>query len=888
MRMMSELTHMYLYGANKKVYAPINEKNRRKGSAILLLAPNMQESIHLTRLPYVFNPDLFVSYYFDRDVGSFINKKAVDEFDENEAKAVSEAMVNYTNRIKFKMDKVSSMDERYIRNAYDNKIIMPIIRSLEIQKVPDYINVVTHTNLADLRKNAPKNILKECGKDYFSYTEGTTIHVLSNFVYDAFTMRGNYDSYLLGELIYALIVNYNNDIPYITAKGIAYAMSGLYTYLANNDTSNIGSHNDKAISFGADIIMKIIDSNNISDIAKYIKTGDLKVFVIYTAKQTISHIRKIIFEGNLSYTERQRLLPSEFGLPNKREYPIHDEEHVKLAVKMFNHCDSKDEKELAQNIIKRIKRYGITDIHPSASNRFSKYYKNPKPKTKSIHESAPIENDEQNEKYILRNDEKWEMVKSVCSHLSPQELGRITFTDDYENSKFVIKRYVARVNVTDDDGNTVVTPAGFLDLYHFPSNPDIAQIVIAVDNRYRGFGVARNLVGSLLNDADALAKEYGFNILYWTAHQDNYASQYLASFVGGFEDTNTIDKYGRKVYVRYINPVKFNDREIDKVTDSSAYVSDDAIVTNEAAFLHEANTPNRSTYLRKYLYSERIKTDKVVLSMYKQVKAFNSSIRYTYLKIDMYKERNLFVDLSYYHALFLKNNIFKMDNAVNFYFEFLNTLMDNKEVNRVYPMQTVFIPVDAEVWNIQPGTDMTDYKKNLNPISIIFRLVRTNLQALRDAWGNKDIVFVSERGYFKVDFSIFDAGDIAKFKKNINRLNSVDPIMDDEEYPDELNDTKEEDTNSKSSTKAIANAIVDKLEKNGNLKIDDVSTDEINGVSLKHLSITDGPLNITTNKGNNEVVVIDMDPNGPDGFNKLKNTVLSKLSTKINAYCMPK
>ena len=76
----------------------------------------------------------------------------------------------------------------------------------------------------------------------------------------------------------------------------------------------------------------------------------------------------------MSFTAFQRLLPSQFGIPNKRKYPIHDDEHVRLAIKMFNSCDADEEKELAENIIKQIDKFGMTDIKVSAANRFRKFY----------------------------------------------------------------------------------------------------------------------------------------------------------------------------------------------------------------------------------------------------------------------------------------------------------------------------------------------------------------------------------------------------------------------------------------------------------------------------------------------------------------------------------
>ena len=64
-----------------------------------------------------------------------------------------------------------------------------------------------------------------------------------------------------------------------------------------------------------------------------------------------------------------------YGLPDKKKYPMPDRDHVMSAIKFFNYVSPSDEKELARNILKRIKEYGITDINVGENNRFGKYYK---------------------------------------------------------------------------------------------------------------------------------------------------------------------------------------------------------------------------------------------------------------------------------------------------------------------------------------------------------------------------------------------------------------------------------------------------------------------------------------------------------------------------------
>lgn len=86
--------------------------------------------------------------------------------------------------------------------------------------------------------------------------------------------------------------------------------------------------------------------------------------------------RKVIIRINES-TERKRseLDDSEFGIPSQRKYPLDSEAHVRSAIKFFNYVDEEHEEELAKNIIKAMKKYGIDDVKISDKNRLSKYIK---------------------------------------------------------------------------------------------------------------------------------------------------------------------------------------------------------------------------------------------------------------------------------------------------------------------------------------------------------------------------------------------------------------------------------------------------------------------------------------------------------------------------------
>ena len=81
-----------------------------------------------------------------------------------------------------------------------------------------------------------------------------------------------------------------------------------------------------------------------------------------------------IKETPLSTEQRNALDDKEFGIPELRAYPLNDVSHVEQAVRMFNHVDPEYERELADNLNKAIKKFGLK-INVGDTNRFKKYVK---------------------------------------------------------------------------------------------------------------------------------------------------------------------------------------------------------------------------------------------------------------------------------------------------------------------------------------------------------------------------------------------------------------------------------------------------------------------------------------------------------------------------------
>ena len=223
--------------------------------------------------------------------------------------------------------------------------------------------------------------------------------------------------------------------------------------------------------------------------------------------------------------------------------------------------------------------------------------------------------------------------------------------------------------------------------------------------------------------------------------------------------------------------------------------------------LNESNV--ESAKLHKLLYKERFRNNKQIFNIYDDVKRDVPYITKAFINYDRYKQFNLFVDLSFYNQTFFKNNIYKLDRGVQLYFEFINRFIQDKRLeNAGYKKKTVFVPVLD--WS-KPEVSIFNFTKDINPISIIMRLLKTDATRLQE-WKGIDFIFLTTKGYFKVDLSDLEKTNAARFKILIDKLIKGDPIVDDVEP-------------NKESPKAIVANIVDKIEDSQKIKINNLTGD---------------------------------------------------------------
>lgn len=241
------------------------------------------------------------------------------------------------------------------------------------------------------------------------------------------------------------------------------------------------------------------------------------------------------------------------------------------------------------------------------------------------------------------------------------------------------------------------------------------------------------------------------------------------------------------------------------------------IIFNEALDMIEEAESQEDMYLHNILYRERFKNNKEVFDLYDTIKEQNPWVKYTYIDLVKYKGKNLFYDLSYYNNTFLKNNTFKMDKAVDIYFDFITRFLTDERFDKFnYTRRTVFVPL----WEF--GETILDYKSNLNPVSMFIRMLHTNLSKLQTEWANLDFIFMTANCYFKINFSTIQEKDKPMITSIINKMMKSDFI------PEDPTDEKPE------STKSIVNNITDKLQDNSNVNVN-VSTGDASDATKEEL-----------------------------------------------------
>lgn len=266
---------------------------------------------------------------------------------------------------------------------------------------------------------------------------------------------------------------------------------------------------------------------------------------------------------------------------------------------------------------------------------------------------------------------------------------------------------------------------------------------------YRDDTAIQNFVNAMytgepVNIYEELANEFGISENEFMIQEDDYTIQTVFNNrCWSWTDLSEIIRCTGTVSEIYTTENSFflNEAALDK---------DSYIRIGDTITIFEAST--QDTKLRELLYKERIKQRGQLIPLLNRAKEDIPDIKYAYPDIDKYKQKNIFVDLYYYNELFFRNNTWDKDRGYKLYLELLKRLLNNPTIIKAgYNKRTVFIPVLD--WNLDRSPRMWMYKETINPISIIFNMLRLYPDDLKETFGKMDVIFFGRDKYFKINFS---------------------------------------------------------------------------------------------------------------------------------------
>ena len=116
---LDDVKDLVLY--NRPFFLPIVEKDKTRGSAIMLLTPNYKSSINCMRLPYTINRRYFQSYYIEKSVHRYISNEQVFSIDDND-NYIWESDGTFYSDESYEFPSIESIEEAALNEANNNHI----------------------------------------------------------------------------------------------------------------------------------------------------------------------------------------------------------------------------------------------------------------------------------------------------------------------------------------------------------------------------------------------------------------------------------------------------------------------------------------------------------------------------------------------------------------------------------------------------------------------------------------------------------------------------------------------------------------------------------------------------------------------------------------------
>lgn len=131
----------------------------------------------------------------------------------------------------------------------------------------------------------------------------------------------------------------------------------------------------------------------------------------------------LVTEGKLSQEDRDKLKPSDFGIPELRKYPLIDKSHVLMAIRYFDKAPEEYKEKLAHNIYSKSKKFKMN------INKDSKWYsyieENAISKYNSLSEMVLVEGYLNSIRHIRDHLDSY-IVEVDCTKMSISEIESLT------------------------------------------------------------------------------------------------------------------------------------------------------------------------------------------------------------------------------------------------------------------------------------------------------------------------------------------------------------------------------------------------------------------------------------------------------------------------------
>ena len=559
---------------------------------------------------------------------------------------------------------------------------------------------------------------------------------------------------------------------------------------------------------------------------------------------------EVFIYNEMTAAERNALPDSAFGVPSKRKFPLDTEAHVRSAIKFFNYVDPEDEETLARNIIRAMKKFGITDVKVSDKNRFSKYYHPVKEALdmRIIEESYFI--NKEDFKYNVKEFNDWDInlifitgftgngKTKTAMHYAKEPDTQLYELDDLINCNMFtkieqVKKYgevFYDYFTTDPDGKNIWNNRNKdpKDSDKFIQKATISFVKFIMDyadhhkkKRFvvEGANLYKLIHPKYLQDYAVIVKgTNGFKSAYSTARDYNNGGNLgktLADFTYDDKSYNSNQDYLDQ-YIAWLIAYKERNKVAELNSESTKYDINSSVLVNEITnsintgdklilFGEDANNDAR---LKQLLFKDRIKTRKDVLALYDTMKKYNPWIKYAYPELaNRYSTKNIFIDTYYYNSLFFENNTWVLQKGLRLATDFLGRIVNDPKIKAAgYTKETIFIPIID--WDKNKTGQVWNYRQSINPISCIHQMMYTSqLNNLIKIFGNKDVIFIGKDKYFKLNFSSIDVKDIKKIADKF-RLFTM-KICKGEEFEAEDVDTSVDNVD---SPEVIQTKIADKIE----------------------------------------------------------------------------